>query len=669
MSLFEIILLLIAAVLLSSLVSQISNKISTPLFQIAIGFIIALAFNSNYTINLDSELFLVLFIAPLLFNEAKHIDRLGFWKNRSIILSLALGLVVATTFSVGFITNLIEPSIPLAAAFAMGAALGPTDAVAVTSMSRVAKLSPKQQSILSGECLINDASGLVAFQFSIAAAVTGTFSLLKAGEAFLIEFFGGIALGVALGFALNIFISFIRDRGLEDRTFHVLFEVMTPFIVYLLADSIHTSGVLAVVACGLVFSISNNTTGPNVSKMNIVSSSVWDVVTFVLNGVVFVLLGMMLPSGIMKEMEGEVLSLNFDLLIASIVVTFIVIATRFVWCLINERIFGSADEIDRDLLRHAAILSFAGPKGAVTLMIVMTISSSLPYKHDIIFISSVAIIITLLLANFIVPILAPAPSTDEDDRKRSIKCYIKILRGVVDKLTEESEEAILIHQKIAYNTVIDEYSKLILEVKEKNDISSKNDESLCNLELEALEWQIDYLQRLIREKDRRFDPKVVSKYKKKLESRAHKLRNNNSISLKLDDIRKSIRDYSIAFLNLIRSSEKDDASKYQSLRRSCSNYVMGKLASNSKIREIYNEETIASVLTHYQRSTIIYKDNISVTQVIEGSNLANDIRLKALHYEHSLLDEAYANKEIDRHSSNALRRQISAMQLDIADEI
>lgn len=671
MSLLEVILLLIAAVLISSLVSQISNKISTPLFQIAIGFIIALAFNSNYAINIDSELFLVLFIAPLLFNEAKHVDKLGFWKNKGMIISLALGLVVATTLSVGFVTNIIEPSIPLAAAFALGAALGPTDAVAVTSMNNVANLSQKQKSILNGECLINDASGLVAFQFSIAAAMTGTFSFIEAGTEFLISFFGGILLGALLGVVSNIFISFVRDRGLEDRTFHVLFEVMTPFIVFILAESLGVSGVLAVVTCGVVFSISSNSTGPNTSKMNIVSSSVWDVISFTLNGVVFVLLGMMLPSGIMREIEGEVSSLNFELLSTAIIVTFIVILTRFLWVLFNERVFGSAEEINKGLIKYSAILSFAGAKGAITLMIIMTVSSSLSYKSEMVFIASVAIITTLLLANFIVPILAPANNEDlEEERHKNLRCYIKILRGVVDKLNNDCDEAILVHQKLAYQTVIDEYSKLIIEMKEKNDISSQDEENYYNLQSDTIKWQLDYLQTLVREKDRRFNIKSINKHRRRLENREQRLKNNNIMSLKFEDIFKSLKDYTITFANIISPEKsKTEDNDYKLLKNSCNNYVMGRLSSNNKISEEYTPEVIAKVFSIYQKNTLISKEDLSVTQVIKSSDVANDIRLKALHYENDLLDEAYSNKEINRHSANVLRRQISAQQLDIADEI
>ena len=214
-----------------------------------------------------------------------------------MILSLAVGLVVATILRPWeFRLNFLQPSIPLAAAFALGAALGPTDAVAVASLSQRASLNKRQEVLLPGESLINDASGVVSFQFAIAALTTGAFSLLDATTSFVVSFFGGIGLGLVCAAILAFFSSpRVRDFGLEDTTFHVLLEVLTPFFVFLIAEEVHVSGILAVVAAGLSYSFFNRSIGPNIARMKIVSTSVWKVLAFILNGIVFVLLGVQLP--------------------------------------------------------------------------------------------------------------------------------------------------------------------------------------------------------------------------------------------------------------------------------------------------------------------------------------------------------------------------------------
>ena len=274
-------LLLLAAVLASSLIDQIIPRVSLPLIQIAIGLLIAVVAGGDVEVTLDPELFLVMFIAPLLYDEAKHADKQALWRERKPVLSLAIGLVVATTLVIGFLLNAFVPSIPLAAAFALGAALGPTDAVAVSSLSKQVDIPKRQASMLKGELLLNDASGIVSFQFAIAAVVTGAFSLIDASVDFLVEFVGGLILGVLLGLLGNWVVKRARSIGVENTNFHVLFEVLIPFLIYLVANVCHVSGVIAVVVAGLINVTSpKGVIGPSVSRMNIVSSSVWRVVSF-----------------------------------------------------------------------------------------------------------------------------------------------------------------------------------------------------------------------------------------------------------------------------------------------------------------------------------------------------------------------------------------------------
>ena len=175
MEVFELILMLLLAVLLSSVLDQVVPRVSSPLILIALGVGIAMLAISPIEVNIDPELFLVLFIAPLLFSDALEADKRNLWENKTTIVSFAIGLVIVITLCVGFVLHWLVPSIPLAAAFALGAALGPTDAVAVQALKKEAKLGKREGAILQGEALINDASGVVSFQFAVSAAVTGAF--------------------------------------------------------------------------------------------------------------------------------------------------------------------------------------------------------------------------------------------------------------------------------------------------------------------------------------------------------------------------------------------------------------------------------------------------------------------------------------------------------------
>ncbi|MEG2477741.1 cation:proton antiporter, partial [Gordonibacter sp.] len=408
-------LLMLAAVLLSSIIDQLVPKITSPLIQIGLGLLIALFATNQIDLTFDPDLFLVLFIAPLLYDESRSVDKVALWRNRKPVLSLAIGLVVVTALIVGFAMHWLEPSIPLAAAFALGAALGPTDAVAVASLSRDADIEPRSKSILEGESLINDASGIVSFQFALAFAVTGTFSLFDASIDFAISFFGGIAIGIVLGYLGNLLVRRVRNWGLENTTFHVLFEVFTPFIVYLAAHQMGTSGIIAVVAAGLMGIVSRrHATGPSISRMNIVSSSVWRVLSFTLNGVVFVLLGTQLPRA-MKSSWGDV-SINNGVLIGYVLlITLICLLIRFIWLVIMEFVHSRSLARDqrpgwRSDLKSALVMALAGPKGTITLAVMLTIPYLIPANNGtspdlleyfpqrnlIIFLACGVIVVTLL---------------------------------------------------------------------------------------------------------------------------------------------------------------------------------------------------------------------------------------------------------------------------------
>ncbi len=443
--LLELVLLLLAAVLVSTVVDQLLPRVSLPLVQIAVGAVVALV-ASGHSFVIDSELFLVLLIAPLLFDESRNANKRDLWKNKGSILSLAIGLVVATMLAVGFALHWLEPSIPLAAAFALGAALGPTDAVAVSSLSKDVALSKRQNALLSGEALINDASGVVSFQFAIAAATTGAFSLLDASVSFVVSFFGGILMGLVLGLVALAATRYIRNRGYDSVTVHVVLELFTPFIVFLAAENVGVSGILAVVAAGLLMSFAPAPVSSQGTRLSMTSSSVWEVVSFIANGVVFVLLGMELPQAIVPGWNDTEMD-NGLVVVAALLITALLVAVRFVWVAVMEAFVKDAGTgrrrgLSLAMLRDAFVTTLAGPKGAVTLSIAFTIpvvvssGEEFPFRNTLICISSVVILLTLLLANFLMPVVAPKKDTADEEAVRNV--YVKILLGVVNELRERT---------------------------------------------------------------------------------------------------------------------------------------------------------------------------------------------------------------------------------------
>ena len=329
METFEFVLIVLTCVAASSVIDKFVN-VSIPVIQVIIGLLVALILPSVQEIHLESELFMLLFIAPLLFNETRETNIRALLLNLNSILSLAIALVVVSVLSVGYALHLMVPSIPLAAAFALASALGPTDAATVTALKSNIHLTHRQQTLLSGESLINDASGVVAFQFSVAAAVTGAFSLVDAAGSFTVLFVGGVVMGIVTGFAFSAINAMLGRLGYEDTVANVLYEVLTPFLVYLLAETFHVSGVLAVVAAGLVIALprrqSNNAL---FARQKLVSDSTWKVISFLINGTIFVFLGMQLPLAVLPGTNG---GLNIlQILGIVVVITLFMHGVRFAW--------------------------------------------------------------------------------------------------------------------------------------------------------------------------------------------------------------------------------------------------------------------------------------------------------------------------------------------------
>ena len=329
METFEFALIVLTCVAASSVIDKFVN-VSIPVIQVVIGLLIALMLPSVQEVHLESELFMLLFIAPLLFNETRETNIRALLLNLNSILSLAIALVVVSVLSVGYALHLMVPSIPLAAAFALASALGPTDAATVTALKSNIHLTHRQQTLLSGESLINDASGVVAFQFSVAAAVTGAFSLVDAAGSFTVLFVGGVAMGIVTGFVFSSINAMLGRLGYEDTVANVLYEVLTPFLVYLLAETFHVSGILAVVAAGLVIALPRGQSNKTLlAKQKLVSDSTWKVISFLINGTIFVFLGMQLPLAVLPGTNG---GLNIlQILGIVIAITLFMHGVRFAW--------------------------------------------------------------------------------------------------------------------------------------------------------------------------------------------------------------------------------------------------------------------------------------------------------------------------------------------------
>lgn len=450
MHLIETVLLLLLAVVVSGSIARIT-RIALPLVQIGLGAAIVLI--TGKTVDLEPDIFFLLFLPPLLFLDGWRIPKEDLFRDRAVVLELALGLVLFTVVGLGFLIWWMIPEMPLPVAFALAAILSPTDPIAVQAIAARAPIPKRLMHILEGESLLNDATGLTCMRIAVAAATTGAFSIGHAVGTFAWLALVGVAVGVLVTMAISYAKSFVSRRWGEDVGAQILVSLLIPFAAYLVAEELHASGILAAVAAGVTMSFTERggVVGQSMAMTRIRRSVVWDTVQFVANGIIFVILGEQMPS-IMSRAAEVVAGTSRPEVWWLAVYVFGIVATlaalRFVWVwtslkltLFRRRHRGPPAKVG---LRLTMVMSLAGVRGAITLAGILTLpfalgdGSPMPSRNLAIFLAAGVIVVSLVLATFALPRLLknvelpPEPSHEQEEDRGRVAAASAALRAIED---------------------------------------------------------------------------------------------------------------------------------------------------------------------------------------------------------------------------------------------
>ncbi|MFM0048712.1 Na+/H+ antiporter [Caballeronia grimmiae] len=459
---FTVLILLMIVALSGVGLSLLPVKLPLPLIQIAIGAMLAWP-GFGLHVTFDPELFMLLFIPPLLFADGWRIPKRELYLQRRAILMLALGLVFITVGALGYFLHWMIPEMPLPVAFALAAVLSPTDAVALTGIAGRNRIPANLMHILEGEALMNDASGLVALKFAIAAALTGMFSLREAAVSFLVIAVGGLVIGAAISYAVTeIPARILKFSDDDDPAAGVILTVLIPFAAYVIAERAGCSGILAAVSAGMMMNI-QSLRASIPSAVRVRMTSTWTMIEFVFNGMVFLLLGLQLPHIIGQALveahhDGNA---RVGLLIGYVLATVIALyALRFLWvyCL---RWFASRSAAKSGLesaapgIRTLGMTTIGGVRGAVTLAGVLSLPVTLDNDAPLagrdlaIFIASSVILVSLLVAVVGLPVMLrgtkrernPHAAEERMARLRAAQAAIRAIDNTHDVLIGEMDEA------------------------------------------------------------------------------------------------------------------------------------------------------------------------------------------------------------------------------------
>lgn len=455
---------MLLAVAVSRFVAHVTRA-PVPLVQIALG---AAIFQVHLIeVDLDPEVFFVLLLPPLLFMDGWRIPKDELVREAPTILTLALGLVVFTVLGLGLCIHWLIPAMPLPVAFALAAALSPTDPVALSSITANTPMPPRMRRILQGESLFNDASGLVCMRVAVAAALTGTFSLSNAFGNFLWVALAGAAIGVSVAWLVSQTNAGPSVLLGDDGAAQILVTLLIPSGSYLLAEYFQCSGILAAVAAGITMGFTPHSHWQAVTRIR--RTAVWDTVQFAANGSIFVLLGQQIPSILAAAGQTVRITGHQNPWWLGVYVVLIVAALgllRFVWVAATLRLasFGQRRNAAAPPLppgRMVLAMSLAGVRGAITLAGVLTLPLTLtkgvpfPGRDLAIFLAAGVIVLGLLLATLALPRILKGMSIEPDQlqldaanrvRVAAADAGIAAVKEAADAMHDTDEDAAVVQQ-------------------------------------------------------------------------------------------------------------------------------------------------------------------------------------------------------------------------------
>ena len=459
-------------VILGSFLNNLFPRIPAALFQIILGAAVTFIPNLPLHFEFESEMFMMLVIAPLLFTDGFNSSLKNIWLYKRPIIYMAIFLVLVTVIVVGSIIHLLLPMIPWAACFVLAAVLSPTDAVAVKSITKGMKLPKGLMAILEGESLLNDASGLVSFNIALAAVLTNTFSVTNASYKFLVVAGGGAIFGLIIGIAFS-YIKFIFSTKFADEfNILVIFQLITPVIVFYLAEHIGVSGIVAVVITALVYNYQRKHHLLTVvsSDAAVTIDSTQQIASYVLNGFVFTFLGYLLPEIYHTVFNNREIDIVYGFIISLVIVLGLMIVrltfVYFNYISFQPHHFTTARKTAKIILNrkfdkgnysrfnYSLITSLCGIHGTVTLAtalmipVVTSTGDNFPLRNTILFIASNVVLLSIVIGTIALPLVVK--NEDEEKEYTQYSLREKILEGTLEELKERDISKKSIEEKVAY---------------------------------------------------------------------------------------------------------------------------------------------------------------------------------------------------------------------------
>ncbi|HEY9008731.1 Na+/H+ antiporter [Ohtaekwangia sp.] len=512
-------IILVGAILVLIMLAQ-KLRIAYPIVLVIGGLVLSFL-PAMPAIRIQPEMIFIIFLPPLLYEAAWYTSWKEFWRWRRVIGSFAFLVVIVTSFVVALVSSSVIPGFTMALGFLLGGIISPPDAVSASAILKYVKVPRRMSSILEGESLLNDASSLVVFRFALIAVDTGRFVFHEAALDFVLVIVIGIAIGLAIGM-----VYFIIHKWLPtDSNIDIVLTLSAPYVMYLTAEHFHFSGVLAVVSGGLFLSARSHLFLSHRSRLR--GSTVWAAVSFIFNGLVFMLIGLELPE-VVHQLGSVSLSeaIGYGLLISVVLMITRIGCTLFAayFTIFISRYITTAD--NRPGLRAPFVIGWAGMRGVVSLAAALSVpiylsdGTAFPQRNMILFITFTVILFTLIIQGLTLPLVIRWMKLEDPDQLLPEELQSQ---KILEKLTAHSlrflEEN---HKQVLAQSIPLQQLKARLENDLEDIRASVDHKEFPEVYLQMLEQQRTLLHEL--NKDTSLEEEVIRKYHGMLDIEEEKIR-------------------------------------------------------------------------------------------------------------------------------------------------
>jgi monovalent cation/hydrogen antiporter len=644
---FYSLILLIVATIIANIFYTNFPSIPLTFYQIGCGLLLSLLpVFQNYS--LEPEIFMLMVIAPLMFKDGQGTSGDHFRQSIRQISSLAIFLAVATAVIVGFMAHLLLPMVPLALCFAVAAIVTPTDSVAFKSLTKDVLLPEKISDALENESLFNDASGIVMFNLALASFVSGNFSFVNGLDRFLISFFGGLLIGGIVGSLFVKLQSALVNKSMDTSSVIVPFSIMTPIAIYLISEAFGCSGILAVVAAGIVYGTNQSRLKLTSTNVQLVTSATWGIISSLLNGVVFVLLGVTLPK-VIKQILPYPNALIFHLVGDAVVIYLVMLIIRFGWVKLN--IFHVSDH---DISTKDAFLSaIGGVHGTITLAMALSIpltsfGQAFPFRDQLIYIATIVILLSLIIPTIVLPMLLPKKMPE--DQGEFQKYRTKMVDYAIAQVKQDPTVTM-----IDRNYVLD----MLNSQKNHTGVDRKQIQKILAQTQQVTVQAVNDLA-----SQGKIDKKIASRFSRRLATTP-----NNHVGF-------FVRFKYIAKYQLRRFKSRQRAQRFRQEKGSVPKKVQSKINGRRQVDRLIRQTMFDSVNAYldsietaensasinYIRSSYNYRQ-ARTTDNTDSDDLRNSLLIQSFQFEYTYVAEAFKAGEISRNLSDRLSESISTDQM------